>query len=232
MEEETKKTNNIALIIILILIVLALAGYIVYDKVVAPNLTLKNSPIEPGAGDEINISEDSDYFNELLYSFLPRHGSGYFMKNIEEFGDKEISDYIFCYYYDYAFDNHLSNWNGGNYATYNVSKEEIDKLVFKLFGKKEYNIITTNWDKTVEGIKKIDEQTYQLFWGMHTIESPTYETTFNKINSLENEVIVQYVVEYDSLPYSSEIKEGTLTFHLIKNNGNWNVTKLEYNENK
>ena len=162
MENEPKKTNNIALIIILILIILGLAGYIVYDKVLSkeeptePTEPVKTPEVEETTG----ITEDEEYFNELLYIFLPANSASNFMRNIDSFSDGEITDYLFFYYTSYANKNSLAKYDDNGKLTYNVSKTELDELVYKTFGKKDYKIIE---QEGRTGIKKIDDNTYQIY---------------------------------------------------------------------
>ena len=86
---------------IFIIITLLLTGYIIYDKVLKP--TEPAPAVEnPEVEDEQDITEDEDYFNELLYIFLPINSAGSFMRNIETFKDDDITNYIFWYYENYA----------------------------------------------------------------------------------------------------------------------------------
>ena len=226
MEQETKKTNNIALIIILVLIILGLAGYIVYDKVLS-----KEEPTsipEPNTED-INIENDiydEDYFNELLSTFLGHSNS--YMRNIDNFSDEEIASYLYFYYSDYAINNQLGKYSDdGVKITYDVSKKDIDDMALKIFGKKEFNIVKRE-GRT--GIEKIDEDHYQVYWFATGWFTPSRK--ISDITKTETEAIVTYTLTGNEV-YGEEGKLiGELKFYLTKNDDNWNVTKLEYIENK
>ena len=226
MENETKKTNNIALIIILILIILGLAGYIVYDKVLS-----KEEPTSIPAPDteEINIEEDiynEDYFNELLSTFLGHSNS--YMRNIDNFSDEEITRYLFFYYLDYAINNHLEKYSDdGEKITYDVSKKDIDDMALKIFEKKEFNVVESE-GRT--GIAKIDEENYQVYWFATGWFTPSRK--ISDITKTEKEAIVTYTLTGNEVFEEEGKLLGDLKFYLTKNKDNYYVTKIEYIENK
>lgn len=73
------------------------------------------------------------------------------MKNVDTFDNKEISNYLFLYFRDYAIKNNLGKNNDNGRITYNVSKSEFDKVVKDTFGKTDYEIVESNGRN---GIKK------------------------------------------------------------------------------
>ncbi len=228
MENENKRTNNIALIVILILIliILGLVGYIVYDKVLKPTETTEPTPaVENTEVEETpGITEDEEYFNELLSTFLAHSNS--YMKNIDSFSDEEITTYLYFYYSDYANKNQVSIPESNGRLTYNVSKEELDNLVLKTFGKEEYNIESIGRD----GIKKIDENTYQVYWNATGWFIATSQ--LSEITKTNDGIIITYTLTGNETFGNNGKVIGTQKFHLVKNEDDYNVTKIEYIENK
>lgn len=191
--------------------------------------------LESGAEFEFTYHTDKDsstynkeYFDELLSVFLPKNSASNFMKNILSFTDEDITNYLFFYYTNYANKNNLGKHEENNVnITYNVSKSDIDALVYKVFGKKttEFNITES---KGRDGIRKIDENTYQVFWFATGWYSPDSKLT--NLIKLDNEAIVEYELTGNGA-YGEDGKViGTLKFYLTKNDENWNVIKIEYIE--
>ena len=174
-----------------------------------------------------------EFFDSLLLTFLPRNSANNFMKTISKFGNEEITEYILWHYInaysrkEIQTDQEKNNEEYTGYMTYTLDKSEIDKLVYKVFGKKssEYNIAEP---KGRTGIKKIDDNKYQIYWFATGWYGPTSEIT--NVRNLNNEVTVEYKLTGNEV-YGEEGKYvGTLTFYLSKNGNDWNVTKIEFNE--
>ena len=178
--------------------------------------------------DKESSTNSEEYFNELLYTFLPKNSASNFIRNISNFTNDDISLYLFFYYSKYANDNNLAVKADDNVnITYDVSKSDIDALVYKVFGKSasEYEIPEP---KGRTGIKKIDEKTYQVFWFATGWTAP--DSKLINITKLDNKTVVDYEL-YGNGAYGNDGKLiGTLKFHLVKNGENWNITKIEYTE--
>ncbi len=231
MKYKKKKRKLITVIVTIITIIILAGGYILYDKVLNPQKPDESIDDKGKIEETKGITEDEDYFDELLYIFLPANSASNFMKNIDTFKDEDITNYVFWYYENYANKNNLGKEDTTNARIiYNVNKKDIDELVFKVFGKKEYKIIETE-GRT--GVKKINDNTYQVYWFASGWTAPIHK--ISEITNLENEVIVTYAITANEENYTEDYARkdiGTLKFHLIKNEDNWNVTKIEYIENK
>ena len=221
---EKNKSNNtlVVLVIILSFLVLGLSAYIVYDKV----LNTKDENVidkdDDNKQEEIK-EEDSAYFDEYLKVFLPRGSASNFKKTINEFSDEDISNYLFFYYSSLANSGDLeAKLNDGVY-TYDVSKDEMDKVVDKYFGIKDYNVVVSTGR---DGIRKLDNGDYQVFWFATGWIAPAATNVLVKYNG--NNVLVEYkLTNSDNLT-----EEGSLTFNLVYNNGNYNVKSIIYSEIK
>lgn len=228
---ESNKKRLIIALTIFIITTLLLSGYIIYNKVLSRGETAKPNEDQTDVEEIEGITEDEDFFNELLYIFLPMNSAGNFMRNIETFEDEDITNYVFWNYENYASKNNLGKYDEtGVKLTYEISKKDIDELVFKVFGKKEYNIIETE-GRT--GVKKINDNTYQIYWFASGFSAPTHR--FSEITNLGNEIIISYYITANEQNYTEDYAKkdiGTLKFHLVKNNENYNVTKIEYTENE
>ncbi len=234
MEKEKNNRGLIALLVIFIVSTLVLGGYLVYDKVLSKEnsetiTSNQDKTVEDKKEDnqeETTYSEE--YFNNLLETFLPNKSASNFVRNITNFTNDDISLYLFFYYVSYANNNNLAIENSEN-ITYNVNKSDIDDLVYKVFGKSaiEYEISES---KGRTGIKKIDDNTYQVYWFATGWSAPSSKLI--NIKKLDNEATAEYELT-DSDAYGEDGKiVGTLKFYLNKNGEDWNVTKIEYIENK
>ena len=231
MKYKRKKRKLITIIVIIVTIIILAGGYILYDKVLNPPKSDESIDDKGKIEETKGITEDEDYFNELLYIFLPANSASNFMKNIDTFKDEDITNYVFWYYENYANVNKLAKEDTTNARTiYNVNKKDIDELVLKVFGKKEYKIIETE-GRT--GVKKLNDNMYQVYWFASGWSAPIHK--ISEITNLEDEVIVNYAIMANEENVTEDYARkdlGTLKFHLTKNEDNWNVTKIEYIENK
>ena len=227
MEKEKNNKILITIIAIFAIITLLLAGYIVYDKV----LSKEEQPIETTEKpneieEETGITENEEYFNELLSTFLSHAGE--YMKNYDSFSDEDINTYLYFYYVEYAHKNNLEKYSSdGVTITYDVSKSELDSQVLKTFGKPEYEYVEP---KFRGGIKKIDDNTYQVSWFATGWYNP--DRKISDITKSNNEAIITYTLTGNEVFGEEGKLLGTLKFYLKKNDGNYNVTKIEYIENK
>ena len=224
---ETNKKGLIITLIIFIITTLLLAGYIIYDKVLKPTEPKEPAPAveKPEVEETPGITEDEKYFNELLSTFLAHSNS--YMKNIDSFSDEEITTYLYFYYSDYANKNQVSIPENNGRLTYNVSKEELDNLVLKTFGKEEFSIAERE-GRT--GIKKIDENTYQVYWNATGWFIATSQ--LSEITKTNDGIIITYTLTGNETFGNNGKVIGTQKFHLVKNEDNYNVTKIEYIENE
>ena len=231
---ENKKSNNtlVVLVVILSILVLGLSAYIVYDKV----LDTKNGDVtekdnDKKQDDEDNKQEsdnkikeeDSAFFDEYLKLFLPSGSANNFKKTINEFSDKNISDYLYFYYISLANNGDIEAKLTDGIYTYDVSKEEMDKVVYKYFGINDYDIVVST---SRTGIRKLDNGEYQVFWFTTGWTAPDATNTLVKYDG--NNVVVEYKLTNDI--YGDYGEESKLTFNLVYNDGNYNVISVIYEE--
>ncbi len=179
-----------------------------------------------------DLTEDEKYFDEYLYFFLPQPSAGRFKKTIDSFSDDDIYSYIYGYYSiscnggTLKTDQEKNNEEYTGQMTYTVSKIELDELVYKMFGKtaSEYSIPNGTGRS---GVRKIDDNTYQVFWfatGWSSDDSTIKSATIDG-----NSAMVEYVLtKYSGIDYREP--NGKLEFYLTKNGDNWNVMKIKYTE--
>ena len=222
-----RRKNRIGTIIVIIITVLLLgAGYILYDKYLnkeEPDNVIDDS----GQIKEVpGITEDEEYFNELLATFLS-HSNNY-MKNYDSFSDSDITTYLTFYYTSYANEKELGKYSlDKTTITYDVSKKELDDMVLKVFGKKEYKIIEIEGKS---GIKRINDNIYQIYWTPTGWYVP--DNRISEITKTDTGATIAYILTGNEV-FGEEGKEiGTLKFYLTKNENNWNITKIDYIENK
>ena len=159
-----------------------------------------------------------EYFDNYLKIFFPSKSNSQFLKNIDNFGNEEITSFLFWHYF------YLGAGRDDYQIT--VSKNEIDELVYEYFGILNYKILVNN--NEFSGIKKIDDSTYQIYW------SPTgfiaqdcyFESLFIYD---ENKLKVTYIVD-DSSNTLDNVEKGTLIFYLEYNDENYNLKKIEFNK--
>lgn len=150
MNEEKKKNNTglIIVIVILIVLVLALCGYIAYDKLVVEKKGAKEVKTKEVVESKIEAldlsnSEISDSMNKLS-RMTCGEGLYYYFLEKDKVEAKDISNedailFITPYYYDYSAKNEgntdvvKKNENGIDYL--DVSEEDLTKKVQQYFGK-------------------------------------------------------------------------------------------------
>lgn len=221
------------IIILLVIIVLGLSGYIIYDKieddknstVVNDNQQNNNQNNEQNNNGNTNTTikeESKEFFDEYLKVFLPDGSASNFLRNINKFSDKDISIYLLFYYSSLNNSGEISAVEDrGNY-TYDITKEEIDAVVYKYFGIKDYNVVVSSGR---DGIRKLENGKYQVYWFATGWMAPTATNTMVKYNG--NKVVVEYkLIE----TYNDYKDDGKLTFNLVYNDGNYNVISVIYEE--
>lgn len=221
------------IIILLVIIVLGLSGYIIYDKieddknntVVNDNQQNNNQNNEQNNNGNTNTTikeESKEFFDEYLKVFLPSGSASNFLRNINKFNDKDISIYLLFYYSSLNNSGKISAVEDrGNY-TYDITKEEIDAVVYKYFGIKDYNVVVSSGR---DGIRKLENGKYQVYWFATGWMAPTATNTMVKYNG--NKVVVEYkLIE----TYNDYKDDGKLTFNLVYNDGNYNVISVIYEE--
>lgn len=209
----------VLLIVILLILVVAMSIYIVVNKV-GYNDTEKGNVNTPNTSDEQQIKqENSEFFDKYLYSFLPMASANNFKKTITDFTDEDITNFV----YFYVFNNRkeLSGNNEDEY-TCDVSKELVDEIVCKYFGKKQYSLIL---DRGRTGIRELSDTTYQVYWfptGWMAPESHNESIVYNG-----NNVTVTYKLN-DDLTVDSNKKESKLEFKLTYADGRYIVNSINY----
>lgn len=222
------------IIIILSIGILGLGGYIGYDKFLN-QLELKdkeqskNEKVENNQKQEEKIEQkDIGYFKDYLYYFMPEVTASHFLKNIDTFSEDDIRNYIFYYYSNQVNQGKLeADVQVGEYDgtfTYTVSKEEVAKLVNKYFGIE--NFMLTEDSKGRSGVKRINDNIYQIYWFATGWFSPECELTSVVYNGKNVKVTGKiYKTEETDFKENSEI-----IFNLVYNNGNYNLKSIEYSE--
>lgn len=230
------------IIILLVIMVLGLSGYIIYDKIEDDkNNTVvndnnkgqsDNDSAEKDNNDKeenTNIKEESkEFFDEYLKVFLPTGSASHFKRTIYKFSNEDIGIYLSFYYPSLAKDGKIkAEDKDGIYGTYiyDAAEEEIDAVVYKYFGIKDYHVVIDE-GKTVEnGIIKLENGKYQVSWPVTGWMAPTATNTMVKYNG--NKVVVEYkLIE----TYGDYKEDGKLTFNLVYNDGNYNVISVIYEE--
>lgn len=237
------------IIILLVIIVLGLSGYIIYDKIEDDKNNTVVNDNNKGQNDNASDEEDNnnhqnnnqnneqnnngntnttikeeskEFFDEYLKVFLPSGSASNFLRNINKFSDKDISIYLLFYYSSLNNSGEISAVEDrGNY-TYDITKEEIDAVVYKYFGIKDYNVVVSSGR---DGIRKLENGKYQVYWFATGWMAPTATNTMVKYNG--NKVVVEYkLIE----TYNDYKDDGKLTFNLVYNDGNYNVVSVIYEE--
>lgn len=221
------------IIILLVIIVLGLSGYIICDKieddknntVVNDNQQNNNQNNEQNNNGNTNTTikeESKEFFDEYLKVFLPSGSASNFLRNINKFNDKDISIYLLFYYSSLNNSGKISAVEDRDNYTYDITKEEIDAVVYKYFGIKDYNVVVSSGR---DGIRKLENGKYQVYWFATGWMAPTATNTMVKYNG--NKVVVEYkLIE----TYNNYKDDGKLTFNLVYNDGNYNVISVIYEE--
>ena len=259
-KEQIKKSNT-GLIIILVLIIVGLASYIVCSKILSnketkpisnnTNSEITNNETENDSNENSTENDNTqsttntnsnsaenngtsfnkEYFDEYLYVFMPRHSASNFMKNIDSFSNRDITQYLYWYYVNQGLqkknksDQEKNNEEYTGQMYYTVAKSDLDALVYKMFGIKDYEIIETTSDT---GIVKIDDNTYQVRSKATGWYAPSNEITNLEVG--EKNATVECNLLGSAYDNTQGQIVGHLKFYLTKNDGNWNLTKIEYSK--
>lgn len=160
--------------------------------------------------------KDEDYFNNYLEVFMSCDGE-FVSRNTTSFTDEDISKFVSNYVILKNLKENIDDFSGE--YTYELSKSEVDSLVYKYFNTKSYNI------KKIDGMamSSITQKgnNYKFEWeamgcGYTQYKNPV--VTYNGTN---------VTVKYDLYDAMAEEYAGTSTFHLRYNNGNYNIVKIE-----
>ena len=232
---EKNNKGLMAIIVILFLVIMGLIIYIIMDKddkqekvdnkeeisnevnKVEDNNEVKDNELKKEENNqqvETTIEQkDAAYFNDYLDAFMTCDGENV-SRNTTTFTDEDISNFVS----NYVVLKENTNNSSGEY-TYELSKSEVDSLVYKYFNTKSYNI------KKIDGMamSSITQQgnNYKFEWegkgcGYTQYKNPV--VTYNGVN---------VTVRYDLYDAMAEEYTGTSTFHLRYNNGNYNIVKIE-----
>ncbi len=211
-----KKNMAIA---ILSMIIIGLSGYLVYDKAInKEELKQKKPPQKEGKTDNKEQEEKIEekglaYFEEYLYYFMPEQAANNFLYKIDSFSEEEINKYILYYYINKNKDSERS--------IYDVSSEEISKLVSKYFGIEDYKL-KEDWGGR-EGIKRLDDNHYQIYWFQTGWYPPEYELT-SVVYDGKNVKVTMTITDAGMTIFK---ENSEIIFHLVYNNGNYNLKSIE-----
>ena len=221
MNNEKKNDVGIVLLVIALLIVVLLMGiYIVVSKVDSNKDTGNGNQNTPNTSDEQQIKqENAEFFDKYLYSFLPMASANNFKKTITNFTDEDVTNFVYFYVF-----NNRKEYSGNKEDEYtcDVSKEFVDELVYKYFGKKEYSLIL---ERGRTGIRKLSDTTYQVYWfptGWMAPESNNESIVYNG-----NIVTVTYKLK-DDLTIGADKKGSKLEFKLTYVDGRYIVNSINY----
>ncbi len=157
--------------------------------------------------------KDLAYFEEYLYYFMPEQSVNNFLYKIDSFSEEEINKYILFYYINQNKDSERS--------TYNVSSEEVSKLVSKYFGIENYKL-KEDWGGR-EGIKRLDDKHYQIYWfqtGWYPLEYKLTSVVYDGKN-------VKVTMKITDAGMTIFKENSEIVFHLVYNNGNYNLKSIE-----
>ena len=220
-------------IFILCIGIVGLCGYLVWDKAInkiEETDTSKNGKVEKEDQelDEKIEEKDVTYFQQYLYYFMPSASANHFLKTIDSFSEEDINFYILSYYRDQVSHEKLEeDKNSGDYdgnITYTVSKEEVAKLVKKYFGIDNFTL-KEDWGNR-EGIRKLNDNIYQIYWFATGWFAPKCEFTSVTYNGNDVEVIGK-LSEIGETIFKENSK---IVFHLVYQDGNYNVKSIQYEE--
>ena len=225
--------KNLVIIILSCLLVASLC-FIAYDKLLKKDTSTNKECVDNNNLVDNDSESDYDEFynkmvDEIYYDDLLRHHLLY-LENIytdedSNISDDEIQKFLYFYYYDYAFDNDLLKYEDDNSITYNINKKDIERVVLKNFGRKNFKIIDQSTG--INEIRKIDENTYQLLifptGGFETI----YKFKDVKKNDDDSLTQVVYDIYNDTSAGQGNELRGTATFYLDSSSGNTVITKVK-----
>jgi hypothetical protein len=231
-----EKNGKTLVIVILVILLLGALGFITYDKLLKEKKdcncpTCDNSKEKDcncptcdnneGKTDYQKISNEI-FYNDLLKTYLD-HFENLVYEDINSFTNEKIQEYLFFFYTDYANRYELCKYNEDGTITYNVSKKEVDAIVLKTFGKKDYKVVNENGR---DGIKKIDDNTYQVYY----FATESYPTIYKFKSSTENDnfTTVEYIIYSNPSAGDGEGELGTAKFYLSTIDGNYYINKINF----
>lgn len=164
---------------------------------------------------KLDDRKDAEYFDEYV-KYFQAAGANNFLKNIDSFNNDQINTFLIMYFRNKMVSDNVSTHE------MNVAKKEIDEVIDKYFGKIDYNLNNKNQR---EGWTKIDNNNYKFHAFPTGWMSPTYNNV--GVNYDGNTVTLTYIVTKN---YTENV--GIQKIYLQLNNGNYNITKITYNEFK
>lgn len=244
-----KKDIKSIVIIVLSIIIALLIAYIVYDKIIKTtnsNLETKCNVQESEEIAESNNTDDDEdkndenknnsnkndddekdleFFKEYLYYFMPQQNAGNFLRTIKSFSDEDISTYILFYYINQVNSGKLKP-DKKDGSTYTTTKEEIDKVIYKYFGKK--NVKFEN-SKGRTGIRKLSTGKYQVYWIATGWYPPEIILTGVSLDDSSNK---NYYTVSGSVVNLSTKEINDIEFTILNENNNYFVKSIEYIESE
>lgn len=231
-----KKKMNLGTLIIILVLLLAVVGmatYIIMDKLNQKNNNeALDSTISKLEEKKTNISnftehkndkikyEEAEFFDDYLYTFLPRNSANNFIKTITEFTNDEITSYIYWNVYN------MSSKGGARKC--NISKEKVDEIVYTYFGKKEYALELEKFGEK-SGIKKISDTEYQVYWSSAGgWAQPEHENIGIEYTGNDVKVIYRLKSQNDGGYSLPEIDQALLIFNLEYSEGRYIVKGINY----
>ena len=170
--------------------------------------------------------EDKEFFDNYLSIFLPSGSANNFTRTIDKFTNEDITKYLLFYYIKEVNSGALHSdqeLNGGEYTgiiSYTTTKEELDKIVYKYFGISDYEIIENDYRM---GIKKLKDNTYQIYWFATGFFAPEAEN----ISVIYNDNLVEVKYKLSSLEgYDYNLENNILTFNLLYNGNSYIVKSI------
>ena len=219
--EKKNDVGIILLVIVLLIVVVVMSIYIVVNKV-GSNNDIKNGDVNtPSTSDEQQIKQENlEFFDKYLYSFLPGPSANYFKKTISSFNDQNISNFLFWYVYNNRTSIGVCDEEK---QICTVSKEKLDEIVYKYFGKKDYTISQLSGSSGL-GIKKLSDEEYQIYWGNFGVMAPQCNNSSIVYNG--NNVTVSYDLTNDLDQYN--VNKARLEFKLTYSEGRYIVNSIYY----
>ena len=165
MEDNKKKIINILCAIIVLCIIGLLASIVI--KVINKN---KENQIK---------EESTEFFDDYLYTFNSSFGKkiGYF-ENIDE---EDYSKFAVLYYYQNLEDKSAN--------TFTISREKIEKIVFKYFNIRNFDLKETDETKELFQVKKL-QNTYKI--DINPVDFGYDSYKISNVTYNDNEVTVKY----------------------------------------
>ncbi len=209
--------KNIIIGILSFLFLIAIC-FITYDKLFKKDNCQCQSCEKSDSSKEEPISIDSEalsseiYYNDLLGTFL-KHLYNIAPESVDNFSNEEIETYLFFYYLDYASRYELLKYDEKNLEmTYNINKKDVDNIVLKTFGKKNFQITNVKDKRT--GLRNLDNNTYQVFAFPTASDLTLYKFNSSAYDEESDITKVEYTLYYNPSAGEGEGVIGTVTFYL------------------